>query len=59
MIKCEETDEGFTISWDPNDPTECVLNTWTEEDFTNAIMSRCNEIIAEHEKFIEDNNEGN
>lgn len=38
MIKVkEETDGSLTITWDQNDPIECELNTWTEEDFIDAI----------------------
>jgi hypothetical protein len=49
MIDVKENDDGsFTISWDPNDPVESVFNTWTEEDFTNAIMERCNEVLKNH-----------
>lgn len=41
MINCEEnTDGSFTITWDPNDPTESVLNHWTEEDFIDVITER-------------------
>ena len=28
----------FEISWDENDPTESMFNTWTETDFLNAIQ---------------------
>jgi hypothetical protein len=39
MIQVTENEDGsFTISWDENSPTESILNTWTEEDFINAIM---------------------
>ena len=33
----ENEDKSFTISWDETSPTESILNTWTEEDFINAI----------------------
>ena len=33
----ENEDNSLTISWDETSPTESVLNTWTEEDFINAI----------------------
>jgi hypothetical protein len=33
----EESDGSFTISWDENDPVESMMNTWTEEDFIQAI----------------------
>jgi hypothetical protein len=49
MINCEETDSGFTITWDPDDPVESIMNDWTEEDFINVIMKRAEEVIAEHE----------
>jgi hypothetical protein len=34
----EETDGSFTISWDENDPVESMMNTWTEENFIQAIQ---------------------
>jgi hypothetical protein len=49
MINCEDTENGFTITWDPNDPAECIMNDWTEEDFINVIKKRAEEVIAEHE----------
>jgi hypothetical protein len=33
----EEINGSFTISWDENDPQESILNTWTEQDFIDAI----------------------
>jgi hypothetical protein len=45
MINCKEEDDGsLTISWDENDPAESMLNTWTEEDFLQAIMQRLDEL---------------
>lgn len=38
----EEQDGSLTIDWDPNDPKESVLNSWTEEDFLDAIWERLN-----------------
>ena len=38
MIKVEQEEDGsFTISWDENDPKESMFNSWTKEDFQNAI----------------------
>ena len=38
MIQVTENEDGsFDISWDETSPTESILNTWTEEDFINAI----------------------
>jgi hypothetical protein len=37
----EEQDGSFTISWDENDPTESILNTWTNQDFIDCIMEEC------------------
>lgn len=45
----ENEDGSFEISWDPNDPVEWVFNTWTEDDFINAIMKECNKVIEENE----------
>ena len=36
----QEDDNTFTISWDENDPQEKMFNTWTEEDFINAIQDK-------------------
>ena len=36
----QEDDNTFTISWDENDPQESMFNTWTEEDFINAIQDK-------------------
>jgi hypothetical protein len=32
-------DNTFTISWDENSPEESIFNTWTEEDFIQAISN--------------------
>jgi hypothetical protein len=38
MIEVTEREDGsFDISWDENDPTESILNTWTEQDFIKNI----------------------
>jgi hypothetical protein len=43
MIDVKQEDNGsFTIYWDENDPQESILNTWTEEDFINAIQNKLN-----------------
>ena len=48
MIEVTENENGsFTISWDENSPTESIFNTWTEEDFINAI--------SEHLQKLKDN----
>ena len=31
----------FQISWDPTDPIENMLSTWTEEDFIREIREYC------------------
>jgi len=43
----EEENGSFTISWNENDPVESILNTWTEQDFIDAIMERCKEVLEE------------
>ena len=46
MIDVKENEDGsFTISWDPNDAVESAFNTWTEQDFLDAIMKRCKEVL--------------
>ena len=48
MIEVTEEQNGtFTISWDENDPIESMFNTWTEQDFIDAIMERCKEVLGE------------
>ena len=43
MIDVKQEDDGsLTIYWDENDPKESILNTWTEEDFINAIQDKLN-----------------
>jgi hypothetical protein len=39
----EEQDGSITIDWDPNDPKESTLNSWSEEDFVNAIRESLND----------------
>ena len=47
MIQCFEEDDGsLTITWDDTDPVESVLNTWTEQDFIDAIMERANQMLG-------------
>jgi hypothetical protein len=43
MIDVKQEDDGsLTIYWDENDPKESILNTWTQEDFINAIQDKLN-----------------
>ncbi len=46
----EEQDGSFTISWDENDPLESMFNTWTEQDFIDCIMKRCNELLGQSQE---------
>lgn len=48
-LQVKETQEGFEISWDPDDPLESVFNDWTEEDFLTVITNAARKVIAEHE----------
>ena len=49
-IECFTEDDGsLTIQWDENNPVESMLNTWTEEDFINAILSKVKEVLGEEE----------
>jgi len=52
-------DETITFNWDENDPVDSVLNTWTEQDFLNAILNYCKEVIGEeaYNKIIEEHQE--
>lgn len=45
MIDVKENKDGsFLISWDKDDPIESRMNTWTEQDFIDAIKEGCNQI---------------
>jgi hypothetical protein len=47
MIEVKENQDGsFDISWDENDPTESILNTWTEQDFIDCIMQECERTLS-------------
>jgi hypothetical protein len=37
-------DWSFDISWNVNDPTESMFNTWTEEDFIKALTDYLNKL---------------
>jgi hypothetical protein len=52
-------DETITFEWDENDPIDSVLNTWTEQDFMNAILNYCKEAIGEekYNKIMEEQQE--
>ena len=45
----ENEDKSFTISWDETSPTESILNTWTEEDFTKAIMGIVENVVKKND----------
>ena len=45
----EEDDGSLTFEWDENDPIESVFNTWTEQDFIDAIMEKAKEVLGEEE----------
>lgn len=45
----EEEDGSFTIEWDENHPVTSVFNSWTEDDFINAIRSACNKVLGDDE----------
>jgi hypothetical protein len=47
MIEVTEREDGsFDISWDENDPTESILNTWTEQDFIDCIRQECERTLS-------------
>jgi hypothetical protein len=44
-IKVEEKEDGsFEISWNEKDPRESMFNTWTQNDFENAITEYLNQL---------------
>jgi hypothetical protein len=46
----EREDGSFDISWDENDPTESILNTWTEQDFIDCIKQE--DSLMRHSNLI-------
>lgn len=47
-IKVEEIGDGtITISWDPNDPVESIMNTWNDEKFEEVLRAHANSILQE------------
>lgn len=58
MIECKENEDGsFIITWDSNDPVESIFNTWTEQDFIDAIMEYANEVIEKSESCQTEHND--
>lgn len=49
----EENDGSLTITWDPYDPIESMLNDWTEEDFIQCMINTTKEVIQERETKCE------
>jgi hypothetical protein len=46
-IEVSENEDGsLTISWDPTNPTEAILSTWTMEDFLQAIRGSAEERLG-------------
>ena len=41
----EQEDGSFSISWDPEDPAESIMNDWVEEDFIEAVRKQCKEVL--------------
>lgn len=57
MIDVKENKDGsFEISWDPNDSSESMFNTWSEQDFIDAIRDHCNSYLKDNESFRESKN---
>lgn len=53
-IKVEENEDGsLEIFWDKYDPVESILNTWTEQQFIDAIMQTANEVLKQNEQELE------
>ena len=46
----EEEDGSFTFYWDENHPITSVFNTWTEDEFINAILTQANKVIESQAK---------
>lgn len=49
-INVTDNDDGtITLEWDENDPTECVFNDWTEDDFIRCFTYHARSVINELE----------
>ena len=48
-IEVVETEEGFEISWDPEDPIERGLNDLSEQEILQIILDQAEKVIAEHQ----------
>jgi len=44
-IEVRETETGFEISWDENDPLESMFNDFTEQDFIDIILDACQDCL--------------
>lgn len=47
-LSVNETEAGFEITWDPDDPIECMLNDWTEDEFRRVILEEAERVLAGH-----------
>lgn len=47
-MKVIETQDGFDIFWDPDDPVEQAFNSWTDQDFIRVVTEAANKVLAEH-----------
>ena len=45
----EEEDGSWTVEWDENHPVTSIFNTWTEQDFLDAITEQCKIVLGEEE----------
>ena len=51
MIQVIDHEDGrFTISWDPNDPTENVLSQYTSEEIIKVICDYAEKTLEESRK---------
>lgn len=40
-----DEENRMEISWDPEDPIECGLNDYTEEDIIKLLLDKANEVL--------------
>jgi|GEM_PF-2991862 len=49
-----ETETGFEVTWDPDDPVESVFNDWSAEDFMRIVLEYANSVIEDHNSKIDE-----
>lgn len=49
LVVTENPDGSWTLEWDENHPVTSIFNTWTEQDFLDAIRLGCEDTLGKEE----------